>query len=143
MLVVVTNIFLLFPCSFIYTSKLRFQILIFNLPSANAFNLEQFENLVFDTELRMFINPFPNDKILDRTKLKAFADDKLNITKMTISSFDKVENTGGKGENAGNQSCHLKGHQKSGLCGKELTLSQTTNLRVFQTERVCRRQFQI
>ena len=48
-------------------------------------------------------NPFPNDKILDRTKLKAFADDKLNVTKMTISSFDRVENTVGKGENAGNQ----------------------------------------
>ena len=29
------------------------------------------------------------------------------------------------------------------LCGKELTLSQTTNSRLFQTERLCRRQFQI
>ena len=29
------------------------------------------------------------------------------------------------------------------LSGKELTLSQTTNFRLFQTERVCRRQFQI
>ena len=35
--------------------------------------------------------------------MKAFVDDKLNITKMTISSFDRVENTLGKGENAGYQ----------------------------------------
>ena len=44
-----------------------------------------------------------NDKILDMTKLKAFADDKLNIAEMMISIFDRVENTEGKGENAGYQ----------------------------------------
>ena len=32
-----------------------------------------------------------------------FADDRLNIGKMMISLFDGVENTVGKGENAGNQ----------------------------------------
>ena len=37
------------------------------------------------------------------TKLKAFPDDKLNIVKMMISRFDRVENTVGKGENAGYQ----------------------------------------
>ena len=37
------------------------------------------------------------------TKLKAFADDKLNINKMIISLLDGVENTEGKGENAGYQ----------------------------------------
>ena len=31
------------------------------------------------------INSLPNDKTLDITKLKAFADDKLNVAKMTIS----------------------------------------------------------
>ena len=46
----------------------------------------------------MFI---PNDKILDATKLKAFADDKLNVSKIMISVLDRVENTGGKGENPG------------------------------------------
>ena len=35
------------------------------------------------------------------TKLKAFANDKLNVAKMTISLYDRVENTVGKGENAG------------------------------------------
>ena len=39
------------------------------------------------------INSLPNSKILDMTKLKAFADDKLNIAKMTIYVFDGVENT--------------------------------------------------
>ena len=49
------------------------------------------------------INPLPNEKILDLTKLKEFADKKLNVAKMTISLFDRVENTVGKGENAGYQ----------------------------------------
>ena len=42
------------------------------------------------------LNPFPHDKILDWTKLKAFADYKLNVTKMVISVFDRVENIVGK-----------------------------------------------
>ena len=29
----------------------------------------------------MLFNPLPDDKILDQTKLKAFADDKLNVNK--------------------------------------------------------------
>ena len=37
------------------------------------------------------------------TKLKPFADDKLNVAKMTISILDRVENPMGKGENAGYQ----------------------------------------
>ena len=45
--------------------------------------------------------PLPNDKILDLTKLKVFADDKLNFGKITISLLDRVENTVVKGENAG------------------------------------------
>ena len=44
------------------------------------------------------LNPLLDDKILDQTKLKAFADDKLNVTKMIISIFDQVENFVGKGE---------------------------------------------
>ena len=37
--------------------------------------------------------PLPNDKILDVTKLRAFAVNKLNVAKMKISLFDRVENT--------------------------------------------------
>ena len=44
------------------------------------------------------INPIPHDKILDQTKLKEFADDKLNVTKIIISAFDRVEKIVGKGE---------------------------------------------
>ena len=48
-------------------------------------------------------NPLPNEKLSEVTKLKAFADDKLNIVKMVITLFDRVENTVEKGENAGYQ----------------------------------------
>ena len=71
--------------------------------------------------------------MLDVTKLKAFADKKLNVTQMMISVFDRVENTVGKGENASYQhillfpQCFQKasflGVVKSrGLCGTELKL---------------------
>ena len=43
------------------------------------------------SKLKAF-NPFPHNKILDQTKLKAFADDKLNVTKIMISVYDRVEN---------------------------------------------------
>ena len=46
-------------------------------------------------------NSLPEDKILDVTKLKAFADNKLTVAKMMISLFDRVENAAGKGENDG------------------------------------------
>ena len=49
------------------------------------------------------VNPFPNDKVLDETKFKAFADDKLNNKKNNIFVFDRIENILGTGENAGNQ----------------------------------------
>ena len=37
-----------------------------------------------------------NDKILDWSKLEAFADDILNVAKITISVFDRVENIVGR-----------------------------------------------
>ena len=49
------------------------------------------------------LNPLPNDKIKDVTKLKAFADDKLNIVKMMVSLYDRVEKAVEKRENAGYQ----------------------------------------
>ena len=50
------------------------------------------------------LNSLPRDKILDCTdctKLKAFADDKINVAEIMISLSDRVENIVGKGENAG------------------------------------------
>ena len=41
------------------------------------------------------VNSLPEDKILDQSKLKAFAGDKVNAAKMMVSLFDRVENTGG------------------------------------------------
>ena len=48
-------------------------------------------------------------------KLKAFADDTLNATQMTISVFDRLENIVGKEENAGYQHFLLftQGFQKA------------------------------
>ena len=37
------------------------------------------------------------------TKLQAFADNKINVDKLIISLFDRVENAEGKGDNAGYQ----------------------------------------
>ena len=51
----------------------------------------------------MCFKPVPSDRILAAIKLKAFADDKLNTARMIISFLDRVENTVGKGENAGYQ----------------------------------------
>ena len=48
-------------------------------------------------------NSFPNDKISNLSKLKAFTDDKINVPLMTILVFKWVENIVRKGENAGYQ----------------------------------------
>ena len=42
-------------------------------------------------------------KILDWSKLKALADDKINVAEMITSVSERVENIVGKGENAGYQ----------------------------------------
>ena len=48
-------------------------------------------------------NPLPNDKIFHWSKLKAFADDKINVTEILKFVLETVENIVGKGENAGYQ----------------------------------------
>ena len=52
-------------------------------------------------------NSLPNHKYLDWSKLKAFADDKINVTEKMKFVFGRVENIVGKGENAGYQHFHL------------------------------------
>ena len=49
------------------------------------------------------LNSLPNDKILEWSKLKAFADDKINVTEKLKVVLGRVENIVGKGENAGYQ----------------------------------------
>ena len=51
----------------------------------------------------MWLNSLPNNKILDWSKLKAFADDKINPIEKLKFVLGRVENIVGKGENAGNQ----------------------------------------
>ena len=47
--------------------------------------------------------PLPNNKILDWTKLKACADNKINLIEKLKFALNRTENIVGKGENAGYQ----------------------------------------
>ena len=54
--------------------------------------------------LRMcYFNFVPKDKILDWSKLKAFADDKINVREKLKFLLERVEKIVGKGGNAGYQ----------------------------------------
>ena len=46
------------------------------------------------------VNSLPNYKILDWSKLKAFADDKIKVTEKLKFVLERVENIVGRGENA-------------------------------------------
>ena len=95
----------------------------------------------------MDLNFLPNDKIFDWSRLKAFADDKTNVTEKIQFVLGRVENIVGKEENAGCQhflpfpQCFQKatfsGSLKVGLCGKDLSLHLLPNqplfLHVFST----------
>ena len=52
---------------------------------------------------RDYTNSLPNNNILDWSKLKANADDKIIVTEKFTFVLGRVENIVGKGENAGNQ----------------------------------------
>ena len=49
---------------------------------------------------RMQINSLPDNKILDMSIFKAFADDKIILTQKLKFVLERVENIVGKGENA-------------------------------------------
>ena len=78
------------------------------------------------------LNPLPNDKILDRSNLKAFTDDISNVVQMMICVTDLVENIVGKGEIADYHNVFKRllsqGHLKSGLYGKELMHLQKVSI---------------
>ena len=48
-------------------------------------------------------NSLPHDKILDQSKLKAFADNKINVNEKLKFGLGGVENIVEKGENSGYQ----------------------------------------
>ena len=60
-----------------------------------AFSLDQ-------SKILLTVNPFPEDKISDWSKLKAFAD-KLNVTQNVKVVFHRIDNIVGKEEIAGYQ----------------------------------------
>ena len=51
----------------------------------------------------MLVNPLPNKKTIDWSKLKAFAFNNLKVVKIRINVLDRMENFVRKGENAGYQ----------------------------------------
>ena len=55
------------------------------------------------TALKVMVNPLPKDKFLDWSKLKAFADVKINVTQKLKFVLGRLENIVGKEENAGYQ----------------------------------------
>ena len=79
------------------------------------------------------VNPLSDD-ILTLSKLKAFADDKLNVAQNIEVVFHRIENIVGKEENACYQHFLLfpqcfqrafsSGRQKSSLYGKGLTVKE-------------------
>ena len=72
-----------------------------------------------------WVNSLPNDKILDRSKFKAFAEDMINMTEKLNFVLGRVETIVEKGENAGYQhfllfpQCFQKA-SSVGLCCKWL-----------------------
>ena len=70
------------------------------LSSANAFNILGKSK---DFVEWSWLNSLPNDKSLDWSKLKAFADDKINGTEKWKLVFGRVGNIEGKGEKGDNK----------------------------------------
>ena len=74
-----------------------------------SFSLSIFQSLVMQTHKNQglfgkgLINSVPNDKFLDWSKLKAFADNKINATLRQKLLLGWVDNIVGKGENAAQQ----------------------------------------
>ena len=67
-------------------------------PSENILRKENAGNQHF-----LFFNSLLNNKILDWSKLEAFADDKINVNQKLKFVLGRIENIVGKGENAGYQ----------------------------------------
>ena len=57
----------------------------------------------YSMDVLSFFNSLPNNNISDLPELKALADDNFRVVQMMQFSSDRVENTVGKGENAGYQ----------------------------------------
>ena len=69
----------------------------------NVILINQWKFCCFEIEKLLRINSLPNNKIKDLSKLKAFADYKINVTQIFNFVLGRIENIMGKGENAGYQ----------------------------------------
>ena len=95
-------------------------------------------------------NSLQNYKIVDKLESKAFADKKLNVADVVICVFVRTVFLE-KGEKAAflpfpkmlSNAFSFRIVKNRGLSGKALTHYQTTDFGLFQTDRVCRQQFQI
>ena len=75
-----------------------------------------------------YINLFPNDKILDSSKLKEFADDNFKFDENGRKFLKPVENTVGKGEIARDEQFLLF----PAVFSKELILQTRKNQGLFE-----------
>ena len=57
-----------------------------------------FLTLICHLQTLSILNPFPNDIILDSSKLKAFADDNFELNENGRKFSNQIENIAGKGE---------------------------------------------
>ena len=100
---------LLVKSNFSFFHSIFYPFLLFSpnlkLSSASTFSLEKSKicclgkgKLNLKVSSANSFKPIPTWQILDQTKLKAFAKNKINVTKMIISVFDRVENIVGKRE---------------------------------------------
>ena len=75
-----------------------------NLKSLDNWKLCYFQILkILKNMTKDVLNSLPNDKVFDLNKLKAFADNKINMTLTQKLALGSEENIVGKGENAGYQ----------------------------------------
>ena len=58
---------------------------------------------IASTPGRIVMNSLPNDKSLDWSKFKEFADNNISVTEKLKFVLGRLENIVGKGENAGSQ----------------------------------------
>ena len=95
--------FLCSDCCSAWTLLLKYRNMVGQSICSFFTKPQQFRLDQTQTSCKWQFNSLPNDKILDVTKLKAFADDKINVAQMMIFVLDKLKNIVGKGQNGGHQ----------------------------------------
>ena len=99
------------------------------------------EEALWENEKTQF-NSLSDNKLLTLYKIKAIADDKINMTKKLKFVLATVENVVGKSSILSFflnifKGLLSQGFLKSGLCGKNLTLYLTTKFPPCPEENIC------